>query len=352
MAAPVARVHEQSTTTTPWRGARSARVERCSLEVADREATFMMVCGRNITVEGRLIRVGRLDGEKYKFLDDPGPVLDGLRRAGTRVDLFTFMQRVTETSPKHDYPMEWDNLAALPLSTFDHWWTKQIGFKARNKAKQARNKGVTVREVPLDDALVRGIWEIYNECPVRQGKPFLHYGKDIESVRRSAATFLDSSVFIGAFLGDRLIGFIKMTMDDTGTQAGLMHIVTMIQHRDRAPTNALIVQAVRSCAERRIAHLVYSNFTYGNKQRDSLSAFKERNGFQRIDVPRYYVPLTFAGRLVLHSGLHRPLRERIPEPMLVQVREVRARWYNRRFTVDAAAVTSPPAKASSNSDGR
>jgi hypothetical protein len=291
----------------------------------------MKVCGREITVHGRLIRVGRLDAEKYQFLDDPQPVLDGLRKSRTRVDLFTFMQRLPESEPKFRYPMEWDNFAALPVSTFDHWWNQQLGFKARNKAKQAEKKGVTLREVPFDDVLVKGIWEIYNECPVRQGRPFTHFGKDIETVRREEATYLDSSIFIGAFLGDSMIGFIKMVSDETRTQAGLMNIVSMIKHRDKAPTNALVAQAVRSCAERQISYLVYANFAYGKKQPDSVADFKERNGFQQMNVPRYYVPLTPIGWTALRLGLHHRFVDHFPEPWIAKLREFRNTWYNRKF---------------------
>src|ERR1039458_951358 len=188
-------------------------------------SSLIKVCGNEIRVQGWLLRTARLEADKYQFLDDPKEVLNGLRSCGKRIDLFTFMQKLPETAPKYAYPMEWDNLAVLRVSTFDDWWGKQIGFKARNKAKQAEKKGVTLREVPFDDALVKGIWEIYNECPVRQKRRFPHYGKNIESVRREEATFLDSSIFIGAFLGDKLIGFVKLVPDETGTQAGLMNIV-------------------------------------------------------------------------------------------------------------------------------
>jgi len=289
------------------------------------------VCGKEIRIDGRLLRVARLEADKYQFLDDPESMIEGLGKCGERIDLFTFMQRLPETTPIYDYPMEWDNLAALPVSTFDHWWMQQIGFKARNKAKQAEKKGVSVREVPFNDALVQGIYAIYNECPVRQGKPFRHYGKNVETVRKEEATFLDSSIFIGAYLGDTLIGFVKLTCDESRTQAGLMNIVSMIRHRDKAPTNALIAQAVRSCAERGISYLVYSNFAYGNKQRDSLTDFKERNGFQRIDLPRYYVPLTRTGWVAFRLGLHRRFPERLPEPVLARLRELRNAWYNRKF---------------------
>ena len=256
-------------------------------------ASLIHVCGRDVRIAGRFLRIARLDADKFQFLDDPEPMLRALRTCGFRIDLFTFTQRLPETSPKYTYPMEWDNLAVLPVSTFDHWFTHQIRSFPRNRARQAEKRGVTLREVPFDAALVQGIWEVYNECPVRQGKRFAHYGMSLERVRGHAGTFLDSSIFIGAFLGQELIGFAKLTCDETRTQANLMHIVAMIRHRDKAPTNALLAQAVRSCAERGIPYLVYLNFSYGKKQRDSLSDFKERNGFQRIDLPRYYVPLTW-----------------------------------------------------------
>lgn len=299
--------------------------------------SLISVCGREVRIDGRLLRTARLEADKFQFLDDPQPMLEGLRKSGARIDLFTFMPKLPENSPKYAYPMEWDNLAVLPVTTFDHWWTQQIRFKARNKAKQAEKKGVVVREVPFDDTLVKGIWEVYNECPVRQGAPFRHYGKGIETVYKEEATFLDSSIFIGAFLGESLIGFIKLVHDETRTQAGTMNIVSMIKHRDKAPTNALIAQAVRSCAERGFSYLVYSNFAYRKKQRSSLSDFKEQNGFQRIEVPRYYVPLTRTGQLAFQMGLHHGIVDYLPEPVVAKLRDVRNAWYNRKFRSVAQA---------------
>jgi hypothetical protein len=291
--------------------------------------------GREMVVQGRLCRVAQVDGEGYKFLSDPESAISALRASNARAHLFTFLQKLPETSPQHTYPFEWDNMAVLPISTFDHWWSQQIGFKARNKAKQAEKKGIVVREVPFDDALVRGIWGIYNEVPIRQGRRFPHYGKSLEAVRAMSATFLESSVFIGAFDRDKLIGFIKLTVDDTRTQAGLMHILSLISYRDKAPTNALIVQAVRSSADIGITRLVYANFGYGKKVRSSLSDFKERNGFQRVDVPRYYVPLTRWGALAYRLGLHRRLAEHVPEQVAAKLRELRSRWYQHRFHLKA-----------------
>jgi len=293
--------------------------------------TMLNICGTDIRVEGRLVRVARLEADKYEFLEDPSQLLDGLRKSRTRIDLFTFMQGLTDNSPKYNYPMEWDNLAVLPVSTFEHWWKHQIRSFPRNRARQAEKKGVVVREVAFDESLVQGIWGIYNECPIRQGKPFLHYGMSIEAVRKHAGTFLDTSIFIGAFLGEQLIGFAKLTSDQARTQANFMNIVSMVEHKEKAPTNALIAQAVRSCADRNIRHLVYQNFCYGNKPPDSLSKFKENNGFKRVDLPRYYVPLTLIGWAALRLGLHHRVADHLPAPLADKLRAFRSAWYNRRL---------------------
>jgi hypothetical protein len=287
------------------------------------------LCGNDVNVTGRLVRIAQLDSNSYESLDDPYAMLDILRRSGTRVDLFTFEQTMPHTSPKHPFYFEWNNFAVLPISSFDKWWKEQIGGKVRNMVKKAEKKGVTVREVPFDNDLVQGIWQIYNECPVRQGRRFPHYGEDIETVRRISATFVDTSIFIGAFLGDRLIGFTKLTMDQKREQASVMHILSFIEQRDKAPTNALIAQAVRSCAERQIPHLVYSRFSYGKKLRDGLSDFKESNGFGVVQVPQYYVPLNRFGSLALRFGLHHRLRERIPESVVANLRKFRDSLYSQ-----------------------
>jgi hypothetical protein len=314
-----------------------------ALAIAAYDPRVFRVCDKDIKTSGRILRIGRLEGEGYEFWEgDPERLLDGLRQSSSRVDVFTFTQRLPETLPRHQYKMEWDNFAAVEVTTFEHWWTHQIGFKARNKAKQATKKGVVLRVVPFNEELVRGIWEIYNEHPVRQGRRFYHYGKTLKTVYREESTHLDRSVFVGAFFHDELIGFIKLVADETNTQAGLMNILSMIRHRDKAPTNALIAEAVKLCAERNIRYLVYSRFSYDGKERSSVSDFKERNGMRRIEIPRYYVPLTVIGRLALQLGLHRPIKSRVPEALLVGMRELRAKWYDRNVSSTKSSQLPTP----------
>jgi hypothetical protein len=293
----------------------------------------MLVGDREIEVSGRFCRIARAALDWYECPDDPATLCESLRDAGTRVDLFTFMQQVPNRSPRFAYPMEWDNVAVLRVSTFERWRTAHIDKKGRKALRIAERSGIAVREVPFDDALVRGITAVYNECPIRQGKPFSHYGKDVEMTRRANATFLERSIFIGAFLEETLVGFAKLVCDRDRRQAGFMQIVSMVRHHDKAPTRALIGQAVRSCAERQIRYLLFASFTYGRKRGDGLSEFKALNGFQRVELPRYYVPLTVLGHAALRLGLHRPAAMWVPEPLLSRLRGARRRWYERRLPV-------------------
>ena len=84
----------------------------------------------------------------------------------------------------------------------------------------------------------------------------------------------------------------------------------MIRHRKVASTNALIAKAVEVCAEKQAPYLVYGSIDYGKKGSTSLADFKRHNGFEKINLPRYYVPLTLKGRIALNSNFHKGLIKR------------------------------------------
>jgi len=96
----------------------------------------IQICGAEVKVQGKLVRIARVDGEGYNFVEKPEDMIEALRKSSSRIDLFTFNQKLSETSPKYTYPMEWDNFAAMSVSTFDQWWKKQINDKTRNMARR------------------------------------------------------------------------------------------------------------------------------------------------------------------------------------------------------------------------
>ena len=212
----------------------------------------------------------------------------------------------------------------LRITTHKEWWKKQIRTHTRNHIRKAANQGVEVRQVPFDDELVRGVKEIFDECPVRQGKPFWHYQKDLDTIKAELATFLDRSDFLGAFWGGELIGYIKLTR--AYGSAGLMQIISKIRDRDKAPTNALMSKAVELCAEKKIAYLHYALWSRG-----SFGLFKQNHAFECHDVPRYFVPLTAKGRLMLKLGLHRKMTDRLPPEWYERMVAWRNQWNAFRY---------------------
>ena len=145
--------------------------------------------------------------------------------------------------------MEWDDIAVLPVKSYDDWWSKQIKSRTRGLIRKAEKEGVVVREAEFNDDFVRGMVSIFNESAIRQGKPFWHYGKDFETVKREFSRYLFREDLIGAYYNDELIGFIMLAY--AGPYAITGQIISKLAHRDKAPNNALLAKAVEICDRKR-----------------------------------------------------------------------------------------------------
>jgi hypothetical protein len=305
------------------------------VEISDRgkkvSVPSVPVQERIVAITGKWLKIASvfdeeaIDGEVVK---DPELFLRDLLTTKCGADIFTFSQRIPDIQPKYFYPFEIDNSAVLRITTYEEWFNKRIGTDVRQNIKKSAKRGVEVRVAAFDDDFVRGIVDIYNESPIRQGRPFWHYGKDFATVKRETSHCLAKSEFIAAYYGDEMIGFIKLLR--VGVTNDLVLIVSKQSHFDKRPTNALIAKAVEVCAQKSVPYLAYAKMTYGNKANSSLAEFKRRHGFEQVDFPRYYVPLTLKGRLAVRSRLYRGLKEMLPEKMLNVVLNARARWYDRR----------------------
>lgn len=282
------------------------------------------VDNHQISISGRLPRIARLRSEPYECLSTPEDFIGTLKDDGLPADIFTFIQELGDSVAVHGYHRELESYAVVPVTTYDHWWKKQIDAKTRNMIRKAEKSGVELRVAEFDDSLVAGIVEIYNETPVRQGKRFWHFGKDFETIKRDHETFLERSRFIGAFHGNELIGFAKLVRGRN--VESLMQIISKVAHRDKAPTNALIAKAVQMCSDAKVPYL-----HYGVWSRGGLGLFKKSHAFVRHDVPRYFVPLNARGRLALKVNLHRRWTEIVPEKWIERLAPLRQRWNSSRY---------------------
>jgi hypothetical protein len=282
----------------------------------------------SVTINGQAFSFSRgplsvagLDEEWFEDLCDAEAAIEGLRRCTPAPDIFTFWQRIPEVRPQHPYHREWESLAVVPITTYEEWWNKQVKGTTRNMVRKGQKAGVEVREAEFDDAFIRGMVEIFNETPVRQGRPFWHYGRDFETVKREFSRFLFRESLIGAYLKDELIGFVMLA--DAGRFGILGQFISKLQHRDKATNNALIAKTVEVCVQRGLPYLSYTDW------RDtSLVDFKRYNGFQEMRVPRYFVPLTTKGRIALKLGFHRGWKEAIPKRLRKPLKMLRTYWYD------------------------
>jgi hypothetical protein len=291
----------------------------------------VQIDGRTVIATGRWLKMASVQDEDLlegETVANPSSFVPLLENSDLNADIFTFAQKLPTTAQKHKYHVEWDNFAVIPVTTFSEWWEKRVDPGVRRAVRKAAKAGVVVKVVEFDDAFVRGIVSIYNETPIRQGKSFWHFQKGFDAVKQENSTYAERNTFLGAYYHDDLIGFIRITY--AGKIANIVQLLTMMKHYDKRPANALIAKAVEICEQKGTSHLMYYNYVY-NDPDSSLTEFKRRNGFEKVLLPRYYIPLRIKGKIALDLGLHRGLVQKIPKPMLMKLLKMRSRWHARRL---------------------
>ena len=283
-----------------------------------------------IIVKGKWIKSAVVYEEEWLDREIQAPEtcvrrLKAQHSSGLRADIFTFTQKLPAKHPKYEFPMEWESVAAIPLTGFREWW-ERLPQESRKNVRRAEKRGVVVSVRKLDDSLIEGIIGVNNDSPIRQNLPFAHYGKSFEQVKKDQSSFKDRSDFICAYVGNELIGFMKIVY--RGEIASILQLLPKASHSDKRPANALLAKAVEVCTAKKLSYLTYGMYNYGNKRDSSLKDFKIRNGFQEILVPRYYVPLTKWGNLCMLARCHRGLHGILPPRVIKTVVNARAKWYS------------------------
>src|SRR5262245_8988460 len=117
---------------------------------------------KHLTVVGKIIKIARLEQEWYDDIGEPEQIVEGLRNNSVKADVFTFWQCLPEieapaliVTPRYKYYMEWDDIAVLPIKSYDHWWSKQINSSIRGKVRKASKQGVIVRDAEFSEEFVR-----------------------------------------------------------------------------------------------------------------------------------------------------------------------------------------------------
>jgi hypothetical protein len=305
----------------------------------------LRVNGKDIIVRGKWLKTAVIDAEEWleTELEDPERCVTRLhdrQSHGLRADLFTFTQKLPSVLPKHEYFVEWDSVAAADTTSLNAWW-ENLPQETRKNVRKSQKRGVVVEVRELDDALIAGIMSVNNDSPVRQRIPFAHYGKTFDQVKKDQSSFPGRSDFICAYLGDELIGFLKLIY--RGEVASILQLLPKPSQADKRPANALVAKAVELCEAKGVKYLTYGMFNYGNKGDNPLREFKVRNGFSERLVPRFYVPLTMKGALCMRVGLHRGVGGVLPHAVITLAVGARAKWYRLKLWMSrCSSVTERP----------
>lgn len=284
----------------------------------------MQVAGKELRVCGRVIRIAKLRHEWYEFFEKPSDAIRVLQCGAPSSDLLTFVQDITDNQTVYPFYKEPASAAILTITNHRHWWDN-LDFRVRNKIRKAVKSGVDVRIATLNEEFAVGVEAIYNESPIRQGRQFNYYGYDAPTIHMDLQSLVDRSYFIGAYHGDELLGFAKLFHGNGVLRT--VHIIAKLAHRDKPVQDALIERAVQICEEKGIEYLQYGSWSEGG-----LGSFKMKHGFRKFDYSRYYVPLTWRGRVALRFRLHHGVKGWLSEDWVSSLRNIRNTWNHSRYS--------------------
>src|SRR5690242_20892502 len=94
---------------------------------------------KSVVVVGRLLKTLRLRDEYYEPLDAPARFVAAVQAGRTGADFLTFVQEINDPTPRCPFHHEYDHLAVLPLSTYEHWANHQISAKAKDRKSTRLN---------------------------------------------------------------------------------------------------------------------------------------------------------------------------------------------------------------------
>ena len=253
-------------------------------------------------------------------------LLDALR--AKRVDLFSFIERSFLNRSTHlelGFYGCTETIGLLRIQGFEAW-LKSLPGRERTAIRKAE-RTLKTRLVNVDEEFIQSAFRIYNETPIRQCRRYTGFGMTLQDIRLKFSN-LQTSKIIGTYFDNKLIGLMWVELGDQ--VAAMMSFISLISQRNKNPNNALIAGVVKLCSEKGYHYLTYGNMGYN----PGLDFFKKNNGFRRVAVSRYFVPLSSKGQLAIKLKLCQSI-ERSFSPTLTRAL---VPFYN---SVNRALPTSP-----------
>src|SRR5208283_5106927 len=119
--------------------------------------------GKTVVVRGKWFMMAAVQDEEWLSgeVDEPAFFVEQIKQKRMKADVFTFCQKLPHIEPEHPYYMEWDNVAAIPVTTFQEWWEKRLPQVTRKSIRRGFKRDVVASVCEFNDDLVHGIIEIH-----------------------------------------------------------------------------------------------------------------------------------------------------------------------------------------------
>jgi hypothetical protein len=297
-----------------------------------RKVPALHIHGLTVFVVGRWLKTAKIMDELYLDTDsvvEPEQIMAKLKQEKMGADIFYFAQKLPHIQPLFNYKFGLNSVAAIPIESYADWYENKIPRDTRQAIRRSARRGVVVRKVEVNDALIDGIVRIYNESPIRQGRHFWHYGRSAEDAKKDYSKFLDRSEILGAYVENELVGFAQLIR--IGKIGTFLQFLCTYKDRQKVPANALIAAAVEACASKGLQYLIYGRYIYDDNTDSSLTSFKRSNGFEEFFVPSYFIPLTIKGRIAIKLNLHLGFKRVIPKRLKKIMRKLREQVLTRKI---------------------
>ena len=211
--------------------------------------------------------------------------------------------------------MEWDNLAVLPISTFRYWWTRaNLVYRKRNEGKAGREKGVSSAKFRSMRHCFVESCDIHNET-ARSGRESGFPTMEWTSREHAGmqAPFSTAASLSARFL--RTNHRLHQADDRRSRTTACAVTSGLLRARDKAPTNALIAKAVRSCADRGFSFWFTSTSLTARKRATALATSRNQTASGGWTCPAITCLCRLSAAVALNLGLHHRLVDYLPEQL-------------------------------------
>ena len=102
-----------------------------------------------LMIRGKIIKIASIQGENWteiNFVNNYHELVKLALESNIKADIFTFAQKIPNVKPMHNFFFKFDNIAAIPLTTYQNW-LNSVSSGMRKDLKRSKKHRIYVKVV-------------------------------------------------------------------------------------------------------------------------------------------------------------------------------------------------------------